>query len=95
MILQTLDIKKVTTNELQTFYYKLWITPLFSTWNVFRGIIDSLNCRGKINDVGWKRLFFGVKKHTTYFLLYFLYEKTTSHMHTFILNTFILNTFLW
>ena len=32
-------------------------------------------------------MFFGMKKHTTYFLLYFLYEKTTSHIHTVILNT--------
>jgi hypothetical protein len=29
---------------------------------VFRGIIDSLICRGKINDVGWKSLFFGMTK---------------------------------
>ena len=59
---QTLSIKKVTTNELQTFNYKLWITPLLSTGYVFRGIIDSLICRGKVNDVGWKRLFFDVTK---------------------------------
>ena len=59
---QTLNTKKVTTNELQTFHYKLWITPLFSTWNVSGGTIDSLICRGKINRVGWKRLFFDVTK---------------------------------
>jgi integrase len=28
----------------------------------FRGIIDSLICRGKINDIGWKSLFFGMTK---------------------------------
>jgi len=49
---QRLNIKKVTTNELQTFNYKLWITPMFSTWNVSGGTIDSLICRGKVNRVG-------------------------------------------
>ncbi|SVE58474.1 uncharacterized protein METZ01_LOCUS511328, partial [marine metagenome] len=49
---QTLSIKKVVTNELQTMSYKLWITRLVSTRYVFRGIIDSLICRGKVNDVG-------------------------------------------
>jgi hypothetical protein len=33
---------------------------MFLRWNDFRGIIDSLICRGKINDVGWKWLFFGM-----------------------------------
>ena len=59
---QRLNTKKVTTNELQTFHYKLWITPMFSTWNVSAGTIDSLDCRGKVNRVGWKRLFFSMTK---------------------------------
>ena len=32
--------------------------------------------------------------YSLYFLLYFLYEKTTSRIHTVILNTDVLNTFL-
>ena len=59
---QRLNSKNTTTNELQTFNYKLWITPLFSTWNVSGGTIDSLICRGKINRSGWKSLFFGMTK---------------------------------
>ena len=59
---QTLSIKKVVTNELQTMSYKLWITRLVSTRYVFRGLIDSLDCRGIINDVGWKRLFLHMTK---------------------------------
>ena len=55
---QTLSSKKGVTNELRTLSYELWITPMFSTWNVFRGLIDSLNCRGKINGVGAKHPIF-------------------------------------
>jgi len=49
---QTLSPKKTVTNELQTLSYKLWTTRFVSTGYVFRGIIDSLNCRGKIIDAG-------------------------------------------
>ena len=54
LITQTLSPKKVVTNELQTLSYKLWVTLLFSKRYVFRGLIDSLDCRGKINKDGWK-----------------------------------------
>jgi len=50
---QTLSPKKVVTNELRTFCYEDRVTRLFSTWNDFRGLIDSLICRGKVNDVGY------------------------------------------
>ena len=63
LITQTLSPKKVVTNELQTFSYKLWITLLVSTRYVFRGLIDSLNCRGKINGVGWKCLFLHMTRY--------------------------------
>ena len=60
---QTLSSKKGVTNELRTLSYELWITPLFSTRYDFRGLIDSLNCREKINGVGWKWLFLHMTRY--------------------------------
>ena len=63
LITQTLSPKKVVTNELQTLSYKLWITLMGSTRYVFRGTIDSLICRGKINGTGTKHPIFHMTRY--------------------------------
>ena len=63
LITQTLSPKKVVTNELQTLSYKLWVTLIFSMRYVFPVLIDSLDCRGKINKDGWKHPIFHMTRY--------------------------------
>ena len=51
---QTLSSKKGVRNEFGTLSSELRATPLLSTRYFSGGLIDSLNCRGKINKDGWK-----------------------------------------
>ena len=60
---QTLSLKKGVRNEFGTLSSELRVIPLLSTRYVFRGTIDSLDCRGKINGVGAKHPIFHMTRY--------------------------------
>ena len=60
---QTLSSKKSVRDEFGTLSSGLGVIPLLSTRYVFRGTIDSLNCRGKINGVGAKHRIFHMTRY--------------------------------
>ena len=69
---QTLSLKKGVRDEFGTLSSGLGVIPLVSTRYVSPVLIDSLDCRGKINGVGAKHPIFHMTRYDNLMKLYFV-----------------------